>query len=119
MELGFIEHNANVIFLGPNGVGKSMLAQNLAYQAVMRGHSAVFVTAAKMLGDLSSQKVPCYVNPEGSNFYARPREGLYAVVDLSTGNALRVIDEGNIAIPDDPLGYTQDEIEARTALRRS
>lgn len=62
-------------------------------------------------------KVPCYVNPEGSNFYARPIEGLYAVVDLSTGNALRVIDEGIITIPEDPWGYTQDEIEARTALR--
>lgn len=62
-------------------------------------------------------KVPCYVNPEGSNFYARPIEGLYAVVDLSTGSALRVIDEGIIAIPEDPWGYTQDEIEVRTALR--
>ena len=71
MELGFIEHNANVIFLGPNGVGKSMLAQNLAYQAVMRGHSAVFVTAAKMLGDLSSQDGAAALQRR-LRYYARP-----------------------------------------------
>ena len=71
MELGFIENNANVIFLGPNGVGKSMLAQNLAYQAVMRGHSAVFVTAAKMLGDLSSQDGAAALQRR-LRYYARP-----------------------------------------------
>lgn len=62
-------------------------------------------------------KVPCYVNPTGSNFYAKPIEGLFAVVDLASGTALEVIDEGAVPVPEDAWGYTQDEVAARTALR--
>ena len=62
-------------------------------------------------------KVPCYVNPTGSNFYAKPIEGLFAVVDLTSNEALRVIDEGAIPLPQDPWGYNEDEVAARTALR--
>ena len=62
-------------------------------------------------------KVPCYVNPVGSNFYAKPIEGVYAVVDLSTGTALRVIDEGAMPVPEDSWGYTQEEIAERAPLR--
>ncbi len=35
--------------VGPNGVGKSMIAQNIAHHAVMQGHSALFINAAQML----------------------------------------------------------------------
>ena len=62
-------------------------------------------------------KVPCYVLPDGSNFYAKPVENIYAVVDLQTGTALRVIDEGNVAIGQDGWGYTGAEIEARVPQR--
>lgn len=62
-------------------------------------------------------KVPCYVAPEGSNYYAKPIEGLYGVVDLKTGTAVRVIDKGDVAVPRDEWGYSSDEIEARTPLR--
>ncbi len=55
MQLDFISEALNVILVGPNGVGKSMIAQNLAHQAVMHGHSAVFVNAAQMLSDLAAQ----------------------------------------------------------------
>ncbi|MCP4303135.1 MAG: ATP-binding protein [Gammaproteobacteria bacterium] len=55
MTLRFIEETANLILVGPNGVGKSMIAQNIAHQAVINGHSALFVNAAQMLGDLSAQ----------------------------------------------------------------
>jgi len=54
MNLEFIDRATNVIFVGPNGVGKSMLAQNVAHRALLQGHSALFVTAAKMLGDLTA-----------------------------------------------------------------
>ena len=54
MTLGFIPQSANLILVGPNGVGKSMLAQNIAHHAVMQGHSALFVNAAQMLGDLAA-----------------------------------------------------------------
>ncbi len=54
-KLDFISTATNVFFVGPNGAGKSTLAQNLAYTAVMQGYKALFVTAAKMLGDLTAQ----------------------------------------------------------------
>ncbi|GMQ87487.1 MAG: hypothetical protein BMS9Abin08_0691 [Gammaproteobacteria bacterium] len=55
MTLGFIREAANLILVGPNGVGKSMIAQNIAHHAVMQGHSALFINAAQMLGDLAAQ----------------------------------------------------------------
>jgi len=51
----FIQETANVILVGPNGIGKSMIGQNLAYQALLRGHTVHFTTAARMLGDLVTQ----------------------------------------------------------------
>lgn len=54
MNLDFIDSATNVIFVGPNGVRKSTLAQNLAYRALLQGHTALFVTAAKILGDLTA-----------------------------------------------------------------
>ncbi len=55
MTLEFIQQATNVILVGPNGVGKSMIAQNIAHHAVLQGHSALFVNAAEMLGDLAAQ----------------------------------------------------------------
>ena len=55
MTLRFIQETANLILVGPNGVGKSMIAQNIAHHAVMQGHSALFINAAQMLGDLAAQ----------------------------------------------------------------
>jgi DNA replication protein DnaC len=51
----FLEEPANVVFIGPNGVGKTMIAKNLAYQAVLRGHTARFTTGSDMLNDLAGQ----------------------------------------------------------------
>ncbi len=55
MTLRFIKETSNIILVGPNGVGKSMIAQNIAHHAVMQGYSALFINAAQMLGDLSAQ----------------------------------------------------------------
>lgn len=46
---------ANVVLVGPNGVGKTMMAKNLAHQGVLRGLTVKFTTASAMLNDLSSQ----------------------------------------------------------------
>ena len=63
-------------------------------------------------------KVPCYEAPqESSNWYAKPLEGLYAVVDLAERTVIEVIDEDPIAKPTDPWGYTEDEIAERVPLR--
>jgi len=54
-ELQFMRDHVNIVLLGPNGVGKTMLAQNLAHHAVMHGFTARFTTASAMLGDLDAQ----------------------------------------------------------------
>ena len=54
-ELRFLDDATNVVFLGPNGVGKTLLAQNLAHHAVLRGRTARFTSAAAMLSDLAAQ----------------------------------------------------------------
>jgi len=54
MQLDFLDAATNIILLGSNGVGKSTIAQNLGYQAVMQGHTVLFITAANMLNDLAA-----------------------------------------------------------------
>ena len=53
--LGFVEEGVNVILLGPNGVGKTMIAHNLGYDALIRGHTVLITTASDMLNDLAAQ----------------------------------------------------------------
>ena len=54
--LAFIDEAANVILIGSNGLGKTLLLKNLAYQAVMHGHTVRFTLATDMLHDLAAQK---------------------------------------------------------------
>jgi DNA replication protein DnaC len=54
MSLDFLQEAANVVLIGPNGVGKSMLAQNLAHQALVNGATVLFTTAGQMLGELAA-----------------------------------------------------------------
>ena len=72
MGLDFLEEAANAVLVGPNGVGKSTIARNIAHQAVLAGHSVLFTNAAAMLNELAAQ--------DGDNAlrrrlagYARPR----------------------------------------------
>ncbi len=72
MQLGFLDDAVNLILIGSNGVGKSTIAQNLGYHAVMKGHTVLFTTAAQMLNDLAAQ--------DGDNalrrrltYYAKPK----------------------------------------------
>ena len=55
MGLDFIKTCSNIILLGPNGVGKSTIACNIGYEAVLKGHTVLCVTASQMLNDLCSQ----------------------------------------------------------------
>jgi DNA replication protein DnaC len=54
MDLNFIAEAANVVLVGNNGVGKSMLARNVAHQALIHGHTVRFTTAGELLGDLAA-----------------------------------------------------------------
>lgn len=55
MTLSFLKEAANAVLVGPNGVGKSTIARNIAYQAVLQGHTALFTTAGEMLNILAAQ----------------------------------------------------------------
>jgi len=54
MALDFLKEPSNVILVAPNGLGKTMIAQNVAHQAVISGHSVLFTTAGHMLGNLAA-----------------------------------------------------------------
>lgn len=53
--LDFIDEGANILLVGPNGVGKTMLAKNLCRRALDGGHSVLFTTAAAMLSTLAAE----------------------------------------------------------------
>lgn len=55
MQLAFIKEATNIILCGPNGVGKTTIASNIAHHAVLQGHTVLFVTAGQMLNDLAAQ----------------------------------------------------------------
>jgi len=62
-------------------------------------------------------KVPCFAKPTESNVWARPIEGLFALVDLKTGKAIDVIDTGVVPVATQHWGYDEAEVAARGALR--
>ena len=55
LQLDFIGSARNVVLVAPQGLGKTMIAQNIAHQAILAGHSVLFTTAAQMLLDLGGQ----------------------------------------------------------------
>lgn len=55
LRLDFLEDARNVVIVAAQGLGKTMIAQNIAHEAVLKGHSALFVTASQMLLDLGGQ----------------------------------------------------------------
>jgi DNA replication protein DnaC len=72
MALDFLDDAGNVVLVGPNGVGKSTLAQNIAHQALIAGHTVLFTSAGGLLGDL------CALDSDSAlrrrlRHYARPQ----------------------------------------------
>jgi DNA replication protein DnaC len=41
LTLDFIQEAANIVLVGPNGLGKTMIAKNIAYQALIAGHTVL------------------------------------------------------------------------------
>jgi len=54
MTLDFLKDATNVVLVGQNGTGKTMLAQNIAHQTLVAGQTALFTTAGQLLGDLAA-----------------------------------------------------------------
>lgn len=52
----FVTEPANVLLVGPCGVGKSHLAQALGHAVVQKGHDVLFTTPAQLLGSLQAAR---------------------------------------------------------------
>jgi DNA replication protein DnaC len=55
LRLGFLADARNVVLVASQGLGKTMIAQNIAHAAVLAGTHVLFTTAAHLLLDLGSQ----------------------------------------------------------------
>jgi DNA replication protein DnaC len=53
--LDWLASATNVVLVGPNGVGKTLIAKNLAYQAVLAGATVRCLTASELLNTLADQ----------------------------------------------------------------
>ena len=56
LHLDFLTAGRNCVLVAAQGLGKTMIAQNIAHQAVLAGHHVLFTTAAQLLLDLGSQE---------------------------------------------------------------
>lgn len=56
VRLDFLDEPRNVVLAAPQGLGKTMIAQNVAQQAVLRGYGVLFISAAQLLLDLGAQE---------------------------------------------------------------
>jgi DNA replication protein DnaC len=56
LTLDFLTGAENVVLVGAQGLGKTLIAKNLVHQAILHGHSALFTTAADLLLDLNGQE---------------------------------------------------------------
>jgi len=53
LALDFLREGRNLVLIGSNGVGKTMIAKNVAHAAIHAGFSVVFRSAADLIDDLS------------------------------------------------------------------
>jgi len=70
LTLDFLTQGRNLIVCGTNGLGKTMIAKNIAHAAVLAGHSVLFRTAADLLADLDGDSPG--LRRRKFRFYARP-----------------------------------------------
>src|SRR5215813_13246236 len=71
LTLDFISEARNLILLGANGLGKTMIAKNIIAAAVNAGYSAMFRTASDLLADLQCDSPQ--TRRRKFSYYARPR----------------------------------------------
>lgn len=55
LTLDFIRESRNLIMIGQNGLGKSMIAKNICHAAVLAGYSVLFRSASALIEDLQCE----------------------------------------------------------------
>jgi len=70
LSLDFIQEGRNIILIGGNGLGKTMIAKNIAHNAVLAGHSVLFRSASDIIRHLQcdshmlrSRRLQAYARP--------------------------------------------------------
>jgi DNA replication protein DnaC len=70
LTLDFIQESRNLILLGRNGLGKTMIAKNIGHAAVMAGYSVLFRSAADIIEhlqcdspELRRRRIQAYARP--------------------------------------------------------
>jgi len=54
-DMTFMRDARNVVLVGTQGLGKTMIAKNLAMAAVQKGYSALYAPASKVIADIGGQ----------------------------------------------------------------
>jgi len=70
LTLDFLTRGRNLILCGTTGLGKTMIAKNIAHTAVLAGHSVLFRTASDLLAHLDGDSPG--LRRRKFRFYARP-----------------------------------------------
>ena len=68
--LSFLKENANVIFVGGVGLGKSHLALALGHAACMKNHSVLFTTAIEIINTLTAAQAQYRLKSEIKKYLA-------------------------------------------------
>jgi DNA replication protein DnaC len=72
LDLSFVDEVSNVILVGPPGVGKTMIAKNLAHLSARAGYPTLTTDLSDMLADLEAQE-SVHVLRRRLARYIRPR----------------------------------------------
>jgi DNA replication protein DnaC len=68
--LAFLKDQANVVFIGGVGLGKTHLATALGHAACLQGHAVLFTTAIEAINTLSAAQAQCRLKTELKKFLA-------------------------------------------------
>lgn len=71
LTLTFLDRCENVILVASQGLGKTMIAKNIAHAAALAGKYALFVTASELLLNLNKQETARTLEAR-LNFFAQP-----------------------------------------------